>query len=191
MPQPDDDKLVAAPSWGDRLVGTYHDLTNSAASLFGHPLVYPPDNYGKPLVSAVPEKPMPVQPLVSAPNRPVTLHDFSRAIAQEEGKPEAHDFHNPGNILGRDGKIVQFPNQKSGESALQKLLLRAAAGKSKYYQPDEPLNKFGMTYSGGDPNWSKNIAAILGIKEDMPIKDLVKRDATQPARQKASGNPTR
>jgi hypothetical protein len=101
----------------------------------------------------------------------LSLDDFARAVAKAEGaKPE---LNNPGDIKDSSGQIAQFGSMEEGERRLRGQLRAMVSGSSAYYKPDMTLAQAGLIYSGGDPNWSKNVAKELGVTEDTKLADLI------------------
>jgi len=87
--------------------------------------------------------------------------------------------NNPGDLrLGDVGYgtlgegITVFKDADEGWTRLFHQVERMLTGKSPYYPPTMTLAEMGMTYSGGDPNWAKNVAAALGVSENITLAEL-------------------
>ena len=104
------------------------------------------------------------------------------AIAHAEGYYEqgsiAQRANNPGDLeLGDigygtlEGKTI-FLNAILGWQQLYKQVERMLSGKDDLYPATMTLAEAGLKYSGGDPNWSKNVAAALGVAESITLADL-------------------
>ena len=100
---------------------------------------------------------------------------IAHAIARQEGffvkgsLPQRHN--NPGDLTDETGNRV-FPNIDAGWRALYQQVNDMYNGASKVYNPEMTLQEMGMLYSGGDPNWSKNVAAMLGVDENDTLADI-------------------
>ena len=92
------------------------------------------------------------------------------------------------------GKIRAFVTDEEGEEALRAQLMRIAEGTTPRYKPGMTLHEVGMVYSHGDPNWSKNVAALLDVPETIKVVDLMKGKRAslldKKARTKQYGTPT-
>lgn len=101
---------------------------------------------------------------------------------------------NPGNIkaggqadslaIGVDaqGHLI-FPNDQAGFKALQMELDAKINGRSKYLPANPTLVQLGKVYAE-DPNWSINVAKILGVSPNTPTKSIpIDRLAMSIARQ--------
>lgn len=110
-------------------------------------------------------------------------HRVSVAVAHQEGYyvngsiPQT--ANNPGDLrLGDMGfgtmgeRITVFPNSTEGWKALDRQWERILGGKSPYYPLTMTWAEAGMTYSGGDPNWAKNTAQMLGVPESITLAEL-------------------
>jgi hypothetical protein len=90
------------------------------------------------------------------------------AIINAEGNSSNN---NPFDIMS-GGSKVSYPTMDVGIQAGDQLLQNAASGMSQYYSPSETLSQFGNTYSGGDPNWAKNVGNYLGVPSSTPMSDI-------------------
>lgn len=110
-------------------------------------------------------------------------HVLALAIARAEGFDVEGSIpqraNNPGDLrigdrgLGMLGEgITIFPTVEDGWDALDHQCGRILSGKSPYYRPQMTLAEMGMTYSGGDQDWAKNVAAILGVPESITLAEL-------------------
>jgi len=117
---------------------------------------------------APPKKPVPV-----VEQKRNGLDELIEAIRRAEGaKPE---LNNPGNLVDfNTGEIKQYDTYEEGEAALKEQLERIANGDHPNIKPDMSLRDAGLVYSGGDPNWSKNVSKIMHVPEDVPIVHLIK-----------------
>lgn len=87
--------------------------------------------------------------------------------------------NNPGDLrLGDVGHgmlgegITVFGNVEAGWAALHTQVQRMLTGRSLYYKPQMTIAEVGLKYSGGDPNWGKNVAATLKVPESMTLAEL-------------------
>lgn len=107
------------------------------------------------------------------------------AIANAEGYGGAGSIptlaNNPGDLeLGDLGygtmqaaggqKITVFPNVAAGWMALENQISRIFSGRSRYYSPDESLQDFGVTYSGGSQRYGANLANFLGLSPSSTLR---------------------
>jgi hypothetical protein len=113
------------------------------------------------------------------------IDKWCEAIGKMEGaKPE---LHNLGNIkyigqktaVGKDYRgFCIFPDDATGYLELRNLLVRAATGKSKVYNPDMTLVDFYHVYApsndGNNPDhYAKFVAQYIGVTPDTKIKELL------------------
>lgn len=108
---------------------------------------------------------------------------IAAAIATAEGAPAS--TNNPGDLeLGDIGygtfaaaggnQITNFPDEASGESALENQINAMVSGSSSVYSPSMTLSQAGLIYSGGSSNWANNVGAALGVDPDTTtLADLV------------------
>lgn len=114
------------------------------------------------------------------------------AVALAEGyfAPGEHDGHslpfainNPGALkkpaLGatslatwKDTGLVCFPTKAMGWNALRHQVRLMLTGMSRIYTPSDPLSAVGLKYAGGDENWSRNVAAALGVAPTTTLTDV-------------------
>lgn len=94
---------------------------------------------------------------------------LAQAIAREENV--APSYNNPGGINDANG-IITYPTQQAGQSALENLLTNALSGTSQNYSPNESIQDFENTYTGGDPNAGNNVASFLGVSPSTPINSF-------------------
>ncbi len=113
---------------------------------------------------------------------------FAKAISVAEGfgQPEAIPTlgNNPGDLTGGDTGsfqtmgvmnaegVVRFTNIDDGWTALYMKVNRMLSGKSLVYPLTLTLEQVGLKYSGGDPNWSKNVAEYLGVPEKTTLAEI-------------------
>ena len=117
----------------------------------------------------------------------ITIQDLATAIMKAEGGDVSGSVpnraNNPGDLkLGDLGQgtingVTVFPDFATGFAALQKQVGSMVDGSSKYYDPSQTLADVGNTYSGGDPNWAKNVANFLGVTPDTTLGDAAKANA--------------
>lgn len=112
-----------------------------------------------------------------------TTPQIASAIATAEGAPAS--TNNPGDLeLGDIGygtfsaaggnQITNFPDEASGESALENQINLMVSGNSSVYSPSMTLSQAGLIYSGGSSNWANNVGAALGVDPDTTtLADLV------------------
>lgn len=94
------------------------------------------------------------------------IQDLAQAIEREENVNPS--YNNPGAITS-NGSLITFPSLDAGVSALDNQLNRAISGASPYYNPNESLEQFEETYTGGDLNAGSNVASFLGVPSSTPI----------------------
>ena len=105
---------------------------------------------------------------------------FAQAIALAEGSDPS--WNNPGDLTASFGfptsgtvnsaGVLKFVNCVDGWSALYQQLSLIISGGSRY-SLDQTIAAFGLGYSGGDPNWAKNVAAALGVPTDTQLGDIL------------------
>lgn len=105
---------------------------------------------------------------------------LAAAIAKAEGSPT--DWNNPGDLTAAFGYptngvansagVLKFQNCIDGWNALYKQLSAIVGGTSRYTL-NMSLADFGLGYSGGDPNWSANVAANLGVDPSTSLGDIL------------------
>lgn len=110
------------------------------------------------------------------------MSTLAQAIANAEGygQPGAipTQTNNPGDLkIGDVGNgtingITVFGSQQSGMDALNNQINLMTSGKSSVYTPNETLSQIGDTWSGGDPNWAKNVASSLGVSTSTPLSNV-------------------
>lgn len=121
-----------------------------------------------------------------AGDQAATYSPLASAIANAEGYGGAGSIptlaNNPGDLeLGDVGygimqaaggqKITVFPNVAAGWAALEKQISSIFAGRSRYYTPDESLQDFGVTYSGGSQRYGANLASFLGLSPSSTLRE--------------------
>lgn len=111
------------------------------------------------------------------------VDSLAQAIAREEGFNAGSvgtSANNPGDLeLGDVGygtitaaggnKITVFGSLQDGWNALTNMLTKDVTGGSSVYTPNESINDFMTTYSGGNPNAGQTTANILGVPASTPI----------------------
>ena len=119
-------------------------------------------------------------------NWPNNVVKFALAIKTAEGSNP--DWNNPGDLTGADAGayktcgiansegVLKFANAEDGWNALCFKINRMLSGKSSVYTHDMTLQAVGMKYSHNDPNWSKNVAAALGVPETITLSELADAD---------------
>lgn len=105
---------------------------------------------------------------------------MAQAIATAENSPVA--WNNPGSLTasfgyptsgtGNSAGVLMFTNCADGWNALYKQLSAIVNGQSRYTLSDT-LTSMGIVYSGGDPNWAKNVGAALGVSPDTQLGDIL------------------
>ena len=106
---------------------------------------------------------------------------MAQAIQVAEGSPA--EWNNPGDLTasfgyptngtGNSAGVLIFVNCEDGWNALYKQLEAIVNCTSSHYSTDQTLAQMGLTYSGGDPNWAKNVAASLGVSTDTQLGDIL------------------
>lgn len=111
------------------------------------------------------------------PNPVVRL---ATAISVAEGSNP--DWHNPGDltyahghattgVANKEGVLI-FVRPQDGWEALYHEVGLMLSGRSHIYKLTDTLEQVGLKYSGGDTNWSKNVAAYLGVPESTTLQQL-------------------
>jgi len=107
---------------------------------------------------------------------------LAKAISVAEGSNPA--WNNPGDLTGEDAGsfetngtansdgVWRFVNNVDGWLALYIKVNRMLLGRSEVYHLTDTLEIVGEKYSGGDPNWAKNVAAYLGVPESTTLAQL-------------------
>lgn len=105
---------------------------------------------------------------------------FAAAIARAEGSNP--DWNNPGDLtrsfgyatagVANSAGVLKFQSSADGWNALYKQL-QAIVNGSSHWSLDTTLADFGIGYSGGDPNWSVNVANALGVSADTSLGDIL------------------
>jgi len=123
--------------------------------------------------SSIPDPAMPDSSQSFPGVDPSKVYQFAYAIAVAEGFYASGSIpqraNNPGDLeegnigYGTLGQgITIFPDPSSGWEALYAQAWEMLSGNSSHYRTSETIAQAGLTYSGGDPNWSGNVAATLG-----------------------------
>ena len=119
---------------------------------------------------------------------PPMVLKLAAAITKAEGSPP--EWNNPGDLTGSDAGgfqtlgpanaegVWKFADLSDGTTALYVKVARMLAGQSRIYTPDMTLAQVGMKYSGGDPNWGKNVAAELGVPETTTLGQLTEEQTS-------------
>lgn len=68
--------------------------------------------------------------------------------------------------------VVRFVHLEDGWQAAYVKFNRILAGRSLVYPLTMTLAEMGLRYSGGDPNWSANVAKELGVSTETTLADL-------------------
>lgn len=104
---------------------------------------------------------------------PSSVIALFKAIKRQENTPPI--WNNPVSLTKADAGsypltggensegVVQFVNSADGINAAMVKLNRILSGKSKTYPLSMTIEEMGLLYSGGDPNWPKNVALFLGL----------------------------
>jgi hypothetical protein len=74
----------------------------------------------------------------------------------------------------RSGELRQFKDDAQGVAALKRALNRIADGTNPKFTADMTLDQAGKVYSGGDPNWAKNVSQILGVSPQTNFAKLIR-----------------
>lgn len=110
---------------------------------------------------------------------PEAIKRFARAVASAEGFgiPGAIPTvaNNPGDLV-LDGwsptlgaGIAVFDSEDYGWSRLYRQLSIILTGGSSHYYPDMSIADMGLKWSGGDPNWARNVARYLNVSTATPL----------------------
>lgn len=106
---------------------------------------------------------------------------LAQAIATAEGffvsGSLSQRSNNPGDLTDANGSIEVFPTASDGWNALRRQVESMFDGSSRFYNPSMSLADIGQIYAGGDPAWSSNVAAALGVSVDTTLNQLVSRTA--------------
>lgn len=124
--------------------------------------------------------------LMNRPNTPQPpapspqIAALAAAIAVAEGSDP--DWNNPGDLtisfgyptngVANSAGVLKFANGTDGWNALYRQLSAIVNGTSRYTL-DTTLAAFGLGYSGGDPNWAKNVGNELGVSPDTTLGDIL------------------
>lgn len=118
-----------------------------------------------------------VAPMAPSPE----IGQFAIAIATAEGFGDPGAIptraNNPGDLelggttLGEG--VTVYPTVEDGWNALYHQLLLVRDGRSHVYRTDMTLTEFGATWSGGDPNWTVNVARVLATSTDAIVGPLL------------------
>ncbi len=113
---------------------------------------------------------------------PDSVLRLAKAISVAEGSnPE---WNNPGDLTGADAGsfltcgvansegVLKFVNAEDGWMALYAKVNRMLSGKSKVYPLDMSLERVGLLYSGGDPNWAVNVSRELAVPVTTTLQEL-------------------
>jgi hypothetical protein len=114
---------------------------------------------------------------------PAEVVKFAIAIEFAEGSLRAHpDWNNPGDLTYSFGLSNRGPQNKAGVLAFNSIedgwhaLFHQCwimlSGRSKEYSLSDTLDFAGRKYSGGDPNWVKNVASALGVSAMTTLRQL-------------------
>jgi hypothetical protein len=105
---------------------------------------------------------------------------FALAIKVAEGSNPS--WNNPGDLTFADGYatlgsanvegVLKFAHAEDGWNALCHQVYLMLSGLSRVYPLNWTIAQVGMKYSGGDPNWSKNVCAELGVSDKMTLSEF-------------------
>lgn len=129
--------------------------------------------------------PLPVAPVTIGVNKVV---QFSQAIAHAEGfgipGTVPTRFHNPGDLGPGDGgseclsstftagsNVCLFKDDATGWALLYKKIQRIFDGRSSVYNINMTIEEFGKRYASDWQNWSRNVAAYLGVSPKMTVRE--------------------
>jgi hypothetical protein len=111
---------------------------------------------------------------------------LAKAISVAEGSPP--EWNNPGDLTGTDAGsfatngtgnlegVWRFCNAVDGWMALWVKVDRMLSGKSRVYPLHFTLEDVGRIYSGGDPNWARNVAAYMRVPITITLAQLAQTD---------------
>lgn len=68
-----------------------------------------------------------------------------------------------------EGKTI-FATSDDGWAAADRQFGGMLSGMSHIYTQDMTLEEAGLKYSGGDPNWAKNVAAMLNVNVTVTLR---------------------
>lgn len=101
------------------------------------------------------------------------VQSVALAIANAEGfnvsGSVAQRNNNPGNI---GGAAASYATLGDGWQALYSQIASIFNNTSGFYNSGMTISQVGLIYAGGDPNWSKNVAAYLGVPESTTFDQL-------------------
>jgi hypothetical protein len=101
---------------------------------------------------------------------------FANAVAKAEGFFSPGSLpsrtNNPGDINTYTGRTTSYPTTQAGWDALTNQV-ELMLGGSAVYNPTMTLAQAGAIYSGGDPNWAKNVAASLGVSVNATLGQIL------------------
>jgi hypothetical protein len=134
--------------------------------------------------------------LVATPSvapAPISIDDFAKAIARQEGfgKPGVAPTrnNNPGDLMDASKTLRHFDTVAEGWAALAKYIQDMVSGVNKNYPAGSTLAQAGMTYSNNDPNWAKNVAGFLGVKQSTPLSEIIGQAPTRTPTTQVAGSP--
>lgn len=78
----------------------------------------------------------------------------------------------PTNGFGNKEGVLKFVNAADGWTALYHQCNLMLTGKSHVYHLDDTLTKVGLKYSGGNNDWSKNVAFSLKVPVTTTLRQL-------------------
>jgi hypothetical protein len=121
------------------------------------------------------------------------IWDVCRAIAAAEGYDQGRgaapfDLNNPGDLSPGDehgfatvgpaefhggSSIIHFAKPADGWNALRLKIQNIASGRSNVYSADWSWMQIAEKYAGDAANWSRNVAASLGVDVTSTLADYV------------------
>jgi hypothetical protein len=105
------------------------------------------------------------------------------AAGEYGGRSLPYALNNPGALkkpaLGaaslptwKNTGLVSFPTKAMGWAALRHQVRAMLTGSSRIYEPSDTLTDVGAKYADGDSNWSRNVAAALGVPPDSALANV-------------------
>lgn len=109
-------------------------------------------------------------------NVAIKMNSIADAISFAEGYgvPNAIPtlYNNPGDLIGSDGKKIQFTTYAEGRRALLNQIHLMVTGLSHFYKPWMTWEEIGKTYDGETAymNWVNNVTGKLGVAPDSKLQ---------------------
>lgn len=114
---------------------------------------------------------------------PWYIHRMAVAICiAERGKDELYGGiiknHNPGDIMGPDGHLVEYTNSLTGFYYLIDMLRGWFEGTSERYHVSMSISEVAKIYTGDDhaADWAANVAGFMGVHPSTTLAEIEQFD---------------